>query len=173
MPPSPPPHTPFWGPQNCLRRESLLRVTYVLVLNSYPDRPLSEILYPPLCSCNYITERGTHIQAIYNRVTPPPPTPRKVIPHNLPTPGSIPDRQIKMDNSTAAIYRPFPFPSQSKLIRFESASSHTFPSLPFILPYSSRKSLLHVGIRFQPPSGGTNHRTVSSIVSYTYVTIPG
>ena len=46
------PPTPFWGPQNVIKREKTLRactfIRHVLVLNSYPDPPFSEILYLPL-----------------------------------------------------------------------------------------------------------------------------
>ena len=46
-----PPH-PFGGPLNLIKREKTLRTCVgkcrVLVLNSYPDPPLSEILYPTL-----------------------------------------------------------------------------------------------------------------------------
>ena len=48
------PHPPFGGPPNFIKREKTPRVcarkSRVLVLNSYPDPPLSEILYPPLAS---------------------------------------------------------------------------------------------------------------------------
>ena len=43
---------PFGGPPNFIKREKMARACAqklrVLVLNSYPDPPLSEILYPPL-----------------------------------------------------------------------------------------------------------------------------
>ena len=43
---------PFGGPQNFIKKEKMVgacaRKLYILVLNSYPDPPFSEILYPPL-----------------------------------------------------------------------------------------------------------------------------
>ena len=43
---------PFDGPPNFIKREKRSRARarkrHILVLNSYPDTPLSEILYPPL-----------------------------------------------------------------------------------------------------------------------------
>ena len=43
---------PFGGPPNFIKREKTSRVcarmAHILVLNSYSDPPLSEILYPPL-----------------------------------------------------------------------------------------------------------------------------
>ena len=42
----------FWGPPKFLKRgktlHTCMRKCRVLVLNSYPNPPLSEILYPPL-----------------------------------------------------------------------------------------------------------------------------
>ena len=43
---------PFGGPPNFIKKEKMARACArklrILVLNSYPDPPLSEILYPPL-----------------------------------------------------------------------------------------------------------------------------
>ena len=45
---------PFGGPPNFIKKEKMARACArklrILVLNSYPDPPLSEILYPPLVS---------------------------------------------------------------------------------------------------------------------------
>ena len=49
---------PFWGPPNFIKREKTSRVcarmARVLVLNSYADPPLSEILYPPLHCMHHV-----------------------------------------------------------------------------------------------------------------------
>ena len=47
-----PPPPPFGGPPNFIKKGKMARACArklrILVLNSYPDPPLSEILYPPL-----------------------------------------------------------------------------------------------------------------------------
>ena len=56
--PDPP---PFGGPPNFIKREKTSRACArkcrILVLNSYPDPPLSEILYPPLGVCEVLPLR--------------------------------------------------------------------------------------------------------------------
>ena len=63
------PTTPFGGPQNFIKREKMLpactQISHVLVLNSYPDPPLFEILYPPLCAL--WPEKHRPLQVIFIR----------------------------------------------------------------------------------------------------------
>ena len=57
-----PPH-PFWGTPKLHKEGKVWRVRaqirQVLVLNSYPDRPLYEILYPPLPKWTKLSTGGS------------------------------------------------------------------------------------------------------------------
>ena len=66
---TPPP--PFGGPPNFIKREKTSRVCArkyrILVLNSYPDPLLSEILYPPLVTLSsrhppHYLQRWAHVR---------------------------------------------------------------------------------------------------------------